>query len=78
LVRSALHALPERERRLLELRFGFEGDQQTLDATARELSVSRERVRQLERNAPATVAGELEGVVEANGQQPADSAWHKF
>ena len=74
LVRNALRALPERERRLLELRFGFEGDQQTLDAIAHELGVSRERVRQLEQNALATLAGELEGVVEANGQELADAA----
>ena len=40
---------PSNERRVLELRFGFEGEQQSLDAIARELGLSRERIRQLER-----------------------------
>ena len=60
-VRSAVQTLPARERRLLELRFGFEGEQQSLDAIARELGVSRERVRQLERQALAQIADELAG-----------------
>jgi RNA polymerase primary sigma factor len=47
-IRRALEALPERERRVLELRFGFEGEQWTLEAIGVELSVTRERVRQLE------------------------------
>ena len=47
-IRRALEALPDRERRVLELRFGFEGEQWTLEAIGLELSVTRERVRQLE------------------------------
>jgi RNA polymerase primary sigma factor len=47
-VRKALAALPERERRILELRFGFEGDPWTLEAIGAELGLTRERVRQLE------------------------------
>jgi RNA polymerase primary sigma factor len=47
-IRRALEALPARERRVLELRFGFEGEQWTLEAIGLELSVTRERVRQLE------------------------------
>ena len=39
---------PERERRILELRFGFEGDPWTLEAIGHELGLTRERVRQLE------------------------------
>jgi RNA polymerase primary sigma factor len=73
-VRSALRSLPERERRLLELRFGFDGEQQSLDAIARELGVSRERVRQLERQALGRVAGELEGLVEAASDELVDAA----
>jgi RNA polymerase primary sigma factor len=46
-VRRALDALPERERRILELRFGFEGDPWTLEAIGHELHLTRERVRQL-------------------------------
>ena len=40
--------LPDRERRILELRFGFEGQPWTLEAIGAELSLTRERVRQLE------------------------------
>ena len=47
-VRKALSALPEQERRILELRFGFEGDFWTLEAIGAELGLTRERVRQLE------------------------------
>src|SRR3954451_2314769 len=47
-VRRALDALPERERRILELRFGFEGEPWTLEAIGNELDLTRERVRQLE------------------------------
>jgi RNA polymerase primary sigma factor len=47
-VRRALDALPERERRILELRFGFEGEPWTLEAIGAELGLTRERVRQLE------------------------------
>jgi RNA polymerase primary sigma factor len=47
-VRRALDALPERERRILELRFGFEGEPWTLEAIGHELGLTRERVRQLE------------------------------
>mgnify|MGYP000560101447 FL=1 len=47
-VRRALETLPERERRILELRFGFEGEPWTLEAIGHELDLTRERVRQLE------------------------------
>jgi RNA polymerase primary sigma factor len=46
-LRSALARLPERERRIVELRFGFGGEQWTLEAIAGELRLTRERVRQL-------------------------------
>ena len=73
-VRTALQTLPARERRLLELRFGFEGEQHSLDAIARELGVSRERVRQLERQALAQVANELDGVIAATDDELAGAA----
>ena len=50
-VRKALDALPERDRRILEARFGFHGEPQTLDAVGVELDLTRERIRQLERQA---------------------------
>ena len=73
-VRVALRTLPERERRVLELRFGFDGEQQTLDAIAAEVGVSRERVRQIEERALAALEGKLEGVVEATGDDLAEAA----
>jgi RNA polymerase primary sigma factor len=55
-VRRALDALPERERRILELRFGFEGEPWTLEAIGHELDLTRERVRQLESQALARLS----------------------
>ena len=73
-VRAALQALPENERRVLELRFGFAGEQRTLDAVAQELGLSRERIRQLEQAGLAQLAGELEGVVNATADELSSSA----
>jgi RNA polymerase primary sigma factor len=66
-VRRALDALPERERRILELRFGFEGEPWTLEAIGNELDLTRERVRQLESQALARLAAlrELQTVAAA-------------
>ena len=51
-VRMALSGLPERERRVLELRFGFDGQESlTLEEIGRQLELTRERVRQLEKSA---------------------------
>jgi RNA polymerase primary sigma factor len=52
-VRDAVESLPERERRVIELRFGFgEGsDGVSLDQIGRELGLTRERIRQLEASA---------------------------
>ena len=50
-VRRSLEALPERERRILEFRFGFDDDPWTLEAIGDELGLTRERVRQLESQA---------------------------
>jgi RNA polymerase primary sigma factor len=55
-IRNALAALPERERRILELRFGFEHEPWTLDEIGRELDLTRERIRQLESQALVRLA----------------------
>ena len=60
-LRDALAGLPEAERRVLELRFGFsDGVEATFDQTARELGLSRERVRQLEQHALRRLHGLLD------------------
>jgi RNA polymerase primary sigma factor len=61
-VREAVAKLPDRERRIVELRFGFDGEPLALEAIGRELGITRERVRQLERDAFAKLARELENV----------------
>jgi RNA polymerase primary sigma factor len=58
-IRRSVAELPELERRVLELRFGFDGDSVSLESIGKELGVSRERVRQLEREALARLAEEL-------------------
>ncbi len=62
-VRRALSRLPERERRILQLRFGFEGESSSLEAIGKELGITRERVRQLEQEGMARLARELDGLL---------------
>jgi RNA polymerase primary sigma factor len=73
-VREAVGKLPERERRIVELRFGFDGEVQSLEAIGRDLGITRERVRQLERDAFAKLEHELETVVRADADELVDSA----
>ena len=48
-LRSILKSLSHRERRVLELRYGLDGEQpRTLDEVGRAFSVTRERIRQIE------------------------------
>jgi RNA polymerase primary sigma factor len=61
-VRRAVQTLPEQERRVIELRFGIDGDPQSLESIGRELGLSRERIRQLEGLAMDKLQGELAGV----------------
>ena len=58
-IRRSVASLPERERRVIELRFGLDGDPQPLESIGKELGISRERVRQLEADALAQLAEEL-------------------
>jgi RNA polymerase primary sigma factor len=73
-VRDALRRLPDRERQVLELRFGFKGESTSLEQIGRELSMSRERVRQVERSALNKLADELAGVVEISPDDLVDAA----
>ncbi len=50
-VRRALDALPERERQVIELRYGLSGTEPlTLEEVGRTFGVTRERIRQIENN----------------------------
>ena len=51
-VGAVLRSLSDRERRVLQLRFGLEdGRSRTLEEVGRELNVTRERIRQIEARA---------------------------
>ena len=50
-IERALAALPERERQVIELRYGLTGQEPlTLEEVGRAFGVTRERVRQIETN----------------------------
>ena len=65
----ALYALPERERKVIELRFGLKGEHpRTLEEVGREFGVTRERIRQIENN----TLKKLEGLPEAQPLRDSD------
>ena len=50
-IERALDSLPERERKVIELRFGLKGEHPcTLEEVGRAFGVTRERIRQIENN----------------------------
>jgi len=57
-VRTAVEGLPEREREVVKLRYGMDGDRdpQSLEEIGRRLGLTRERVRQIEAQALAHLA----------------------
>ncbi|MGZ4256242.1 MAG: sigma-70 family RNA polymerase sigma factor [Gaiellaceae bacterium] len=68
-VRRAVSELPERERRILELRFGFDAEPASLEQIGKELGITRERVRQLEAQAFDHLAVELDGLAENDDEE---------
>jgi RNA polymerase primary sigma factor len=63
-VQRALDSLPDRERRVIELRFGLTGGRAcTLEEVGRAFGVTRERIRQIENN----TLKKLESLPEAQG-----------
>ena len=65
---KALNVLPDRKRRVLELRYGLGGDEpRTVQAVATELGLTRERVRQIELGTlrSLSTSGALHGLGEA-------------
>ena len=67
-----LRTLPEREQRLIELRFGFDGEQHSLAMAGRKLGITREGARQLEREALTKLARALSTAV--GGETKRESA----
>jgi RNA polymerase primary sigma factor len=64
---QALAALPDRDRQVLALRFGLGGvEAETLDGVGLRLGLSRERIRQIERDSLRRLAtlGEMQAVAE--------------
>jgi RNA polymerase primary sigma factor len=63
-IERALDSLPDRERKVIELRFGLHGAQPcTLEEVGRAFGVTRERIRQIENN----TLKKLESLPEAQG-----------
>ncbi len=63
-VERALDSLPDRERKVIELRYGLKGEQpSTLEEVGRAFGVTRERIRQIENN----TLKKLESLPEAQG-----------
>jgi len=63
ILNKALRELPARERYILERRFGMrDGSELTLEAVSRILKLSKERVRQLEREALLKLRLTLDGM----------------
>jgi RNA polymerase sigma factor (sigma-70 family) len=62
LLRAAVAKLPEREQRVIKLRYGLNGDRDpmSLEMIGREMSLTRERVRQIETQALERLARERE------------------
>jgi len=70
-VRNALERLPERERQVMEMRFGFTGREAvSLEEIGRELGVTRQRVRQLETSAFARLEQLLGGTQQLPSDEP--------
>jgi RNA polymerase primary sigma factor len=67
-VRKALDVLPQREREVIEMRFGLKGHEaRTLEEVGRAFGVTRERIRQIENN----TLKKLQGLPEAQGLRDA-------
>jgi len=59
-VDQMLEDLSEREATILKMRFGFVGEVKTLEDIGREIGLSRERVRQIEKRAKERLKSKLQ------------------
>ena len=61
-VRKAIEKLPDREKQVIKLRYGMDGDPdpKSLEQIGREMGITRERVRQIELQALQRLAGQRE------------------
>ena len=59
-VDQLLEDLSERETKILKMRFGFFGDVKTLEEIGKEIGLSRERVRQIEKRAKLKLRTKLQ------------------
>jgi RNA polymerase primary sigma factor len=61
-LRRAIEQLPDREKQVIKLRYGMDGDPdpKSLEQIGRELGITRERVRQIEMQALQRLAGQRE------------------
>ncbi len=65
-VNTMLDELPPREQKILRMRFGFKGKPQTLEEVGRQLNLSRERIRQIEKKAKGRLKARM--IMEAIAQ----------
>ena len=65
-VDQMLEDLSEREATILKMRFGFFGEVKTLEDIGREIGLSRERVRQIEKRAKDRLKSKLQNEAWAN------------
>jgi RNA polymerase primary sigma factor len=61
-LRTAIEKLPDREKQVIKLRYGMDGDPdpKSLEQIGREMGITRERVRQIELQALQRLAGQRE------------------
>ena len=59
---TAIEKLPDREKQVIKLRYGMDGDPdpKSLEQIGREMGITRERVRQIELQALQRLAGQRE------------------
>ena len=76
LIRAALRALSKRERSILERRFGLDGQVEiTLESIAQELGLTRERVRQIQKEAMQRLRGWLAAFASDGKHAPRANSW---